>query len=185
MEENIHPKSGEKEETRQWGTRTCPVGAVGPSTVEPIAGQTLPSSTDFLQGQRMGQSHDRVKLLTSNQGCSTPHTHPAKPRCEAFCQALGGIQRASFPRLGSLASRHTGAPEEAGGKERYGSTLRSLQVLGDKSPALSPQSQHTSCCYFAGDPTASGQELAVGRLPSYPDKCKKDVMNIKALQASA
>lgn len=62
MEKKHTPKSGEKEETRQQRTRTCPVGTVGASTGEPIAGQTLSPSSDFLQGQRTGQAHHGAKL---------------------------------------------------------------------------------------------------------------------------
>lgn len=83
------------------GNQDMPSWHRGPSTVEPIAGQTLSPSTDFLQGQRMGQAHHRVKL-TSIQGCSTLQAHPAKPGCVAFCQALESYSELPSPGCWAL-----------------------------------------------------------------------------------
>lgn len=112
----------------------------------------------FSPGAKEGIRSSWNETLTSVQGCNTPPKH-IPPNSDAWPFARHWRDRASFlPRLlGSLASRHTGALEEAGGEERHGRTLSPLQALGDKSPALiTPSEPAQQLLVFCWRPSSPG-----------------------------
>lgn len=85
------PKSGEKEETRQQRTRTCPVGTVGASTGEPILGKPCHPLLTFSRGK--GQ--DKLIMERNSDfhpGVQHPPSTSSQIQMRCLLPGIGGIQ---------------------------------------------------------------------------------------------